>query len=163
MSVLIGVVGYNLSLASGRQAEECARKLGSVLSQARTTTMGKYRNDITVAKSEDGVTVKEVILIRKEGDDEVTSDRFSIVGDKSVTVEYKYTGIEYTELKEGGINLNFSSGTGALTVPTSENQLIFRISKAGKERFVIINCLTGKVSVGSSEDAASTSSKSSTS
>jgi prepilin-type N-terminal cleavage/methylation domain-containing protein len=152
ISVMLGVVSYSLSLSSGKPADECARKLASVLSQARTTTMGKYMNEITITVSNtEGVVVNEDILI-KEGS---TSNRKSTVGKSSVTVKYKCSGTSgYVDIPSGGLQLRFNSGTGALTAPTKDGQLIFEISKSGTCRYVIINCLTGKVTVGSSENAA---------
>jgi prepilin-type N-terminal cleavage/methylation domain-containing protein len=157
MSVMLGTVSYGLSLSSGKPAEECARKLASTLSQARTTTMGKYRNVITVKACDSGIVVDEHIVIKMEGDEETSYyDRSSTVGKKSVNVEYKYSGLgDYVNLTEGEITIRFNSGTGALTLPSDEGQLVFRITKAGKEKYVVINCLTGKIAVGNDASAAS--------
>ena len=65
MSLFVGVTGYGLSLSSGKPAEECARKLAACIQHGRTTTMGKYRNIITVSKesgSERSVVKEEVTI-----------------------------------------------------------------------------------------------------
>jgi prepilin-type N-terminal cleavage/methylation domain-containing protein len=175
MSVLIGVASYGLSLSNGKPADECARKLASTLSHARTTTMGKYSDKIKVYfDSNNGVMVYEDILIKIEKDEggndkEVKSDRTSTVGSKAVTVEYKVVGGTgstesaagnkngYLPLPDSGgaLELRFNSGTGALTLPDKASKVVFKISKAGTVDYVIITALTGKVTVGNSENATS--------
>lgn len=139
MSILLATVGYGLSLSDGKPAEECARKLASVIQHGRTTTMGKYRNTITVRMDSDKCIVEEKILI-KEGEPE--GIRSSTVGNKGVTVEYSTdNGATYVPLSS--VMLRFDSGSGAL----KEGPTKFRISKAGTTKYVVIESLTGRVIV----------------
>lgn len=157
MSVLIGVTGYGLSLSSGKPAEECARKLTAALQHGRTTTMGKYRNIITISKEHGTgrIVVTEDILIKINDDNtEQKSTRSSVVGSKGVTFKYsKDGGASFTELLEGEkIELRFDSGSGALRKATTPEGLeyyysVFEISKAGKVKYVVIQPLTGRITV----------------
>ena len=139
MSILLGTVGYGLSLSNGKPAEECARKLASVIQHGRTTTMGKYRNIITVKMDSDKCIVEEKILVKEA---EPEGLRSSTVGGKGVTVEYSTDdGVTYQPLTE--VTLRFDSGSGAL----KEGPTKFKISKAGTVKYVVIEALTGKVTV----------------
>jgi prepilin-type N-terminal cleavage/methylation domain-containing protein len=160
LSVLGGVAGYGLSMSNGKPAEECARKLSSALSHARTSTMGKYRNTIKVSDTGSGIVVNEHIVItidETDGTEDRTSDRSSTVGAKNVKVEYSTdNGTSYNDLST--LNIRFDSGSGKLnevSVPngsdnvklTVNGRLIFRISKAGTVRYVTVMALTGKIEV----------------
>lgn len=146
MSVMLGTVGYGLSLSDGKPAEECARKLVSVIQHGRTTTMGKYRNEIYVKNVGGKFIVEEQILVR-EG--EPAGVRSSTVGGKGVVVEYSTDeGANYTELTDGAfIMLAFDAGSGALkkTGPGDTYYSRFRISRAGTVEWIKIETLTGKV------------------
>ncbi len=149
LAALIGVTGYGVSLVSGKPAEQCARKLAGALQHARTATMGKYRNVITVKRDSDGrLIVSEEYLIRIEDDDtEVTGHREHIVGAKGVTVKYETDNSgTYTDLA-GDITLRFDSGSGALKKTTSTDGYYtsFEISKANKTYYVVIETLTGRI------------------
>jgi type II secretory pathway pseudopilin PulG len=158
LSVLTGVASYSYSMVSGRQAEECARKLASTLSHARTTTMGKYKDDITIENTDSGIIVNEDIFVKvDENNDKVSTERHTTVSKSNVTVEYKYNLLdEYQELASGAtLSLRFNSGTGALSEPKeATSQLYFKISKNKTVKYVVINSVTGKVSYGNSEDVA---------
>jgi prepilin-type N-terminal cleavage/methylation domain-containing protein len=152
LSVLVGVATYSYSMVNGKQADECARKLASTLSHARTTTMGKYWDKIKLtSSSESGIQISEDILI-DDSSDNGTAKRDTTVGSSSVTIKYKYGKMDYADLPEAGLEIRFNSGTGALVEPTNEGRLIFEISKAGTVKYVIINSLTGNISVSSSEN-----------
>lgn len=157
ISVIIGVVGFGLSLSSGKPAEECARKLTAAISHGRTATMGKYRNVITVRKESDGrLTVIEDTLVKidDEGND-VTTSRSSVVGGKNVTVEYKIGTGSYVELTNGNeIELRYDSGSGAMKETANGGSAYytgFRISKAGKIWYVKLEALTGRVTCDNKE------------
>jgi prepilin-type N-terminal cleavage/methylation domain-containing protein len=158
MSVLVGAMGYSYSMVSGRGAEECARKLASTLSHARTTSMGKYSNIITIKNTGSSIIVNEDIFVKyDEEGKKVETKRESTVGKSNVTVMFKYNSDgEYEQLvNDGTIEFHFNSSTGALiTAKDDVSQLYFKISKGKTEKFVVINSLTGKVSVGNSEDVA---------
>ncbi len=151
MSAIAGVAGYGFSMSNGKPAQEWARKLAGAISHGRTTTMGKYRNEIIVKKETDGtLTVTEDTLIRVEDDGtEVRSSRDSVVGAKGVTVEYQIGTGGYTELTEGNeIRLRYDSGSGAMKKTAnggSDYYTGFRISKAGKVWYVKLETLTGNI------------------
>lgn len=153
MSLFLGMTGYGLSLSSGKPAEECARKLAACIQHGRTTTMGKYRNIITVSKESESeqIVVKEEVTVRvnPDGSAAQTSERRSVVGSKGVKIEYSTDGgNSFTELAAGSsIMLRFDSGSGALrkTAPGDMYYTTFRISKADKVKYVIIETLTGRV------------------
>lgn len=160
ISVMTGVVGYGLSLSSGKPAEECAKKLASAISHGRTATMGKYRNEIIVRKESNGrLTVTEDTLIRIENEgtpseNQVTSQRSSVAGGKGVTVEYKIGTGGYTELTDGSeIRLRYDSGSGAMkkTAPGDAYYTGFRISKSGKVWYVNLETLTGRVTASTTD------------
>lgn len=158
MSIMIGVIGYGLSLSSGKPAEECAKKLSAAISHGRTATMGKYRNVITVKKEDDGrLTVTEDTYIKIYDDGTTppdTSRRSSVVGAKNVTVKYKIGTGSYEELTNGSsIELRYDSGSGAMkrTAPGNEYYTGFEISKSGKVWYVKLETLTGKVTASTSE------------
>jgi prepilin-type N-terminal cleavage/methylation domain-containing protein len=140
MSLLIGVTSYGLSLSSGKPAEECARKLASALQHGRTSTMGKYRNTITITKNSSGIVVEEEMVIKIEDDGtEQHSERTSVVGNKAVTIKYSTDG--------SSIKLRFDSGSGALKKNASGDYYTgFELSKAGTTKHVTIEPLTGRVS-----------------
>lgn len=154
MSLFLGMTGYGLSLSSGKPAEECARKLAACIQHGRTTTMGKYRNIITISKEagSEQIVIKETVTISIAFDGtEQTSERSSTVGSKGVKVEYSTDGgSSFTELTAGSsITLRFDSGSGALkkTAPGDTYYTTFRISKANKVKYVTIEPLTGRVAV----------------
>lgn len=158
MSAIAGVVGYGFSMSNGKPAQECANKLAGAISHGRTTTMGKYRNEIIVRKEatpDERLTVTEDTLIRIEPDDsEVRSSRSSVVGAKGVTVEYKIGSGAYTELMPGSeIRLRYDSGSGAMkrTAPGDDYYTGFRISRAGKVWYVNLETLTGKVTASTTD------------
>jgi prepilin-type N-terminal cleavage/methylation domain-containing protein len=149
-SIITSTVSFGLSLSSGKPAERCARSLASALSHARTTTMGKYRNEITLTNTGSGYNIYEKILIgyNDDGTEQIT-ERSTIVGNSNVTIEYSTTGTEpYTTLNLGDtISLRFDSGSGALKEPSGiSGQLKFKISKSGTEKYVTITQLTGNIS-----------------
>ena len=154
MSLFLGMTGYGLSLSSGKPAEECARKMAACIQHGRTTTMGKYRNIITISKEagSEQIVIKETVTISIASDGtEQTSERSSTVGSKGVKVEYSTDGgSSFTELTAGSsITLRFDSGSGALkkTAPGDTYYTTFRISKANKVKYVTIEPLTGRVVV----------------
>lgn len=158
MSVMIGVIGYGLSLSSGRPAEQCAKRLSAAISHGRTATMGKYRNVITVKKEADGrLTVTELttISVHDDGSNDQTSERRSLVGAKDVTVEYKIGTGGYVPMNNGSsIELRYDSGSGAMKKTAnsgSDYYTGFRISKAGKVWYVNMETLTGKVTASITE------------
>ena len=71
------------------------------------------------------------------------------MGSKGVKIEYSMDGgSSFTELTTGSsIMLRFDSGSGALkkTAPGDAYYTTFRISKADKVKYVIIETLTGRV------------------
>lgn len=154
MATIVCMAGFGLSLINGKPAEECARKLSSVLASARTTTMGKYWNKITISKTDSAIIVNEDILVKVDGDSQTTSDKTSNVGNSSVKLEYSWTGNEddYTEITdETQLNLRFNSGTGALNSPDDYDgdidKLVLRVSKANTTKYITISSLTGRITV----------------
>lgn len=156
LSAIASVAGYGFSMSNGKPAQECANKLAGAISHGRTTTMGKYRNEIIVRKEMDErLTVTEDTLIRIESDgSETRSSRSSVVGTKGVTVEYKIGSGGYTELAPGNeIRLRYDSGSGAMkkTAPGDDYYTGFRISKAGKVWYVNLETLTGKITASTTD------------
>ncbi len=175
MSIMAGVVGYGFSLTNGKPAEECAKKLSAAIAHGRTTTMGKYRNVITVRKESDGrLTVTEDTLVRIEDDgSEVWSSRGSTVGVKGVEVEYKIGTDAYKPFDENvsAIQLRYNSGSGAMKKEVKTGKISdispvtkelntslieeyctgFRISRAGKVWYVKLETLTGRITSSTTE------------
>lgn len=156
LSAIASVAGYGFSMSNGKPAQECANKLAGAISHGRTTTMGKYRNEIIVRKETDErLTVTEDTLIRIESDgSETRSSRSSVVGAKGVMVEYKIGSGGYTELAPGNeIRLRYDSGSGAMkkTAPGDDYYTGFRISRAGKVWYVNLETLTGKITASTTD------------
>lgn len=155
MSAIAGVAGYGFSLSNSKPAEQCAKRLAATLSNARTDTMGKYWNKITVKKESGGtLVVEEDILIRIDGSSEVKAPlRSSTVGAKGVTVSYKIGNGSYIELANGNeILLQFNSGTGAMKKTAGDDYYTgFKISKAGKDWYVRLEPLTGRVTASTTD------------
>lgn len=175
MSIMAGVVGYGFSLTNGKPAEECAKKLTAAIAHGRTTTMGKYRNIITVRKETDGrLTVTEDTLVRIEDDgSEVWSSRGSTVGVKGVEVEYKIGADAYKPFDENvsAIQLRYNSGSGVMKKEVKTGKISdidfetkelntslieeyctgFRISRAGKVWYVKLETLTGRITSSTTE------------
>lgn len=123
--------------------------------------MGKYRNVITVKKEDDGrLTVTESTF---SSESDISSgvpsyERFSTVGAKDVTVEYKIGLGDYAPLGDGSpissIELRYDSGSGAMKKTANSGADYytgFRISKAGKVWYVNMETLTGKVSASTTD------------
>lgn len=152
MSVMIGTISYGLSFSSGKPAEEAARKLTSELQHARTSTMGKFRVDITIRKNaSDGTTVFESTTYNNQDDfnNHAGTTVSDVVAENRVRVEYSIDGITYTELSPGSsISIGFSRSTGALRPDPSGNYICyFRLSRANTTRVVNIVPLTGRIAV----------------
>lgn len=162
-SALAGVMGYGFSMSNGKPAQECAKKLAGAISHGRTTTMGKYRNEIIVKKETDGtLTVTEDTLIRIEADGTpVTTSRSSVVGGKGVTVEYRIGSVSpgstpsYIELTSGSeIRIKYDSGSGAMKKTANGNTDYytgFRVSRAGKVWYVKLEPLTGNITTSTTD------------
>jgi prepilin-type N-terminal cleavage/methylation domain-containing protein len=157
LSVLVGVSGYGLSMVSTKSVDKCAKQLASVLSQARTTSMGKYKNVITFTNESSSIKINEHIVMSLKDDgitEDKTADRVNSIGGKNMTIEYSYDGgSNYSSIDS--LKVRFDSGTGALKSQSDDsNRLIFRVHKTGTEyyKYVIINSLTGNISVSSSEN-----------
>lgn len=154
LSIMAGVIGYSFNLTNGKPAEQCAKRLASAISHGRTATMGKYRNTITVSKNADGnlIVTEDTLVLAKDEEhgisDDVTSQRFSMVGGKDVKVEYKIGTGDYQELTTESIVLRYDSGSGAMkkTAPGDAYYTGFKISKADKTWYVKLETLTGRVS-----------------
>lgn len=154
LSIIAGVAGYSFNLTNARPAEQCAKRLASAISHGRTATMGKYRNTITVAKNADGklIVTEDTLVLAKDVEqgipEDVTSQRYSMVGGKNVTVEYRIGAGAYQELTTESIVLRYDSGSGAMkrTAPGDAYYTGFKISKADKTWYVRLETLTGRVS-----------------
>jgi prepilin-type N-terminal cleavage/methylation domain-containing protein len=144
MSVLIGTVSYGISFSSGKQAEECARKIESTLEAMRTASIGKY--EITGVLSYDenrGYVFTETVKINSNDTTGTTTE--TIVGNKNVKV-YFGDGSADTELTaSNSITFQFSRSTSGLT----EGCTNLKITKANKTMNIEIAKLTGKVSISS--------------
>lgn len=154
LSIMMGVVGYGFNMTNGKPAEQCAKRLASTISNARTDAMGKYGNTITV-KNEGGILkVYEEILV-KRGEEPFKRD--SVVGGKNVTVKYKIgTGGYDNELGDGdAIVLKYNSGTGAMKTTAGSDQYYtgFKIEKAGKVWYVKLETMTGRVTYDTSDSS----------
>ena len=152
MSVMIATISYGLSFSSGKPAEQAAQELTSQLQHARTSTMGKFRVDITIRKdSADGTTVFESRTYNDQNAFNTGAGivRDSVVAADGVRVEYSVDGTNYTELGSGAsISIGFSRSTGALKPDPSGNYICyFRFSRANTTRVVSIVPLTGRIAI----------------
>ena len=148
VSVLTGTVSYGLSYFSGKPAEECAQKTTSVLSHARTTTMGKYKVLVQIKNNAGVISIEQSVYRSQEDYNNNTPEiTTTVVGAKGVDFEYSCDGTNYVQLGEGDtLTLEFSRSTGAL----KENGAgaywqYFRISKAQTIRDISIVPLTGRI------------------
>jgi Tfp pilus assembly protein FimT len=155
LSVLVGVLSYGLSFSNGKPAEECARKIASTLSHARTSTMGKYRNVVTLKDTGSGIVMNEHTIVKLSDTDGVSEieggsiDRQSSVGAKRVKVEYSVDGGgSWSDIGSSGLKIRFDSGSGSLKEPAvTGGSLMIRASKAGTVKTVTITEFTGNIEV----------------
>lgn len=152
MSVMIGTISYGLSFSSGKPAEQAAQELTSQLQHTRTSTMGKFRVDITIRKdATDGTTVFESTTYNNQDDfnNHAGTTVSNVVAESRVRVEYSIDGTNYTELTPGAsISIGFSRSTGALRQDPSGNYIcFFRLSRTNTTRVVSIVPLTGRVAI----------------
>lgn len=159
MAAITGVMGYGLSLSSGKAADECAQKLTSSIQRTRTSTMGKFKTTIMISKDENGVWAQETITMANQdtgGEGTETNGDLVKVGDKNVKVELRVgTSSGYVDLSK--VSFLFDRGSGALKSYKigesdwvncdSVDKIYFRISRASKIRYIEIVPLTGKVAV----------------
>ncbi|MBD5451956.1 MAG: prepilin-type N-terminal cleavage/methylation domain-containing protein [Lachnospiraceae bacterium] len=152
VSAISAIAGYGFSMSNGKPAQECAKKLAGAISHGRTTTMGKYRNEIIVKKETDGTLTVTEDTYTSESDilnGTPSQSRSSTVGAKNVTVEYQIGTGGYIELAPGNeIRLRYDSGSGAMKKTAnsgSDYYTGFRISKAGKVWYVKLETLTGNI------------------
>ena len=152
VSAISAIAGYGFSMTNGKPAQECAKKLAGAISHGRTTTMGKYRNEIIVKKETNGTLTVTEDTYTSESDitnNTPSQSRSSTVGAKGVTVEYQIGTGGYTELTEGNeIRLRYDSGSGAMKKTAnggSDYYTGFQISKAGKVWYVKLETLTGNI------------------
>lgn len=154
MSTFIGVMGYGISMISGKPAEECAQKLLSVIQHTRTITTGKQDTTITIfMDSEERIVTKEVSVRLLDNDGNTTTEeRESVAGAKGVSVictmsdgsTVNITGTNTVELK-------FDRGSGALRstrvngIDNSTVCTLITISKGDKIRYITITPVTGKL------------------
>lgn len=152
ITVFGGVISYSLNWASGKAAEECAKKLAYNLMQARTMAMGKNTVTIEVKKDSEGYTITEMIVVpsKEDGTADASTTTTSKVGNKTVKVLFGSDGSEGSDL--GGVTFEFDRASGALKklngAEAGATSPLFTISKGSTKRTVSIVPITGKISVG---------------
>lgn len=145
MAIMVSVVSYGLSFASGRAADECARKLTSSLQHARTATMGKYKTTITIRKDANGIWADETVTTADAatGGAGTATTTTTKIGDAKVDISFSETG----DVASTPVTFEFNRGSGALTTYADRAAVSFTVSKAGKTYTVEIVPITGKIAV----------------
>lgn len=152
MALFIGSVTYSISWASGKAAEECAKKLAYSLQQARTMAMGKNSAIVTVKTDSSGNIVTVTKIISNTDSGESTNEIISTVGKKSVFVGFS-DGTASKNLNEGDeVVFEFDRASGALkkldNAEANTKSPVFTISKGNTKRTIEIVPITGRISVG---------------
>lgn len=153
MSTFIGVMGYGISMISGKPAEECAQKLLSAIQHTRTITTGKQDTTITIfMDSEERIVTKEVSVRLLDNDGNTTTEeRESVVGAKGVTVVCTMSDRTTVNIAGTKVELKFDRGSGALRSTRINDTdygtlcTLITISKGDKIRYITITPVTGKL------------------
>lgn len=149
VSLVIGFMFMGISVLNSRPVDECAQKLKIALQSNRNTTMGKLESNIKVFKEDDYIKIEETIIDSSGS----SQPKKSMIGERSVTVSYKVTGVDDTvELTEVGIVLSFDRSSGSLKKISGglyDGKYVekFIISRGSKEMEVKIDHITGRISV----------------
>ena len=148
LSLLIGIAGYGLSLSSGKPAEKYARKLVSVIQQARTATMGKKKTVVTIKN--DGEVTQVVTTIDDSGKEVTSVPETLLDASKDVSIEIRRNGTDDSALVST-LELEFNRANGALLKvdgAAAEGYMpTIKVSKGNTTRLIEIFPLTGKVSL----------------
>lgn len=142
MAITVGTVSYGLSFASGKPAEECARKLASCMQHTRTATMGKFSTSIRIYKDADGIWAEEIVTTANADGTENTEPQKTTtkLGDAKVSVTFN--DADFSE-----IVFTFNRGTGGLSSYADQSKVWFTVSKASTTKTVEIIPITGKITV----------------
>lgn len=153
MALFIGGVSFSINWASGKAAEECAKKLAYSLQQARTMAMGKNSTIITVKTDGSGNIITVTKIISNTDSGESTNEITSTVGKKNVSVKFDDGSSGDRDLNGGGeVVFEFDRASGALkkldNAEVNAASLEFTISKGNTKRTIEIVPITGRISVG---------------
>lgn len=152
ITAFVGTMSYSLNWASGKAAEECAKKLSYNLMQARTMAMGKNSVSIVVKKDTAGDIFTEMTIISNKDDGTTdTTTTTSKVGNKTVEVLFGNDGTAGSAI--GEVMFEFDRASGALKkmkvggVDTPAQTPSFTVSKGSTERIIDIVPITGRISL----------------
>lgn len=140
VTILATVSAIGISAISSKPAEQASQALKTLISQNRTSSLGKY--DAMLNISNDGVTVKGNYSYTLNGTDWL-DPKETIICQKNVTVEVSYDGTNYTALDAAGVSIKFDRSSGALKTPDTD--IYFRFTKASNSYVVRVYHITGKV------------------
>lgn len=130
-----GIVGFGLSMVSGKPVTQCARQMQILLEQNRTVAMGKENTYIVLYKTSDGIMAQEYINGSENGEPKRIGES---------VVDVTCGGTPLGSSLGTGVRIEFDRGTGALTGNT---EMVFVISRGGKTATLTIEALTGKVRI----------------
>ncbi len=155
MSVLVGISAFGIGMLSGRPAQKASARFRTNLDRIRTVSMGKTSASLELYVTADGVFSKETV-------NGVSKDPV-MLGPKSVTCSYSYTGVTPVEMavgdkivivfdrSDGSLKSVTASGSAGSSIYTSGtttgvNEVDFIFTKANKKYKVSIVPITGRVS-----------------
>lgn len=151
MSIVLGVVGYSLSLSSSKHIDECAKKITNAIQHCRTVTMGKNETTITISYNASGnVVVNETVKHVDDTGAIITNNNETIVGKQGLTVTYNISGVGEKSLSSEPLTLKFNRGNGSLQATNgSETSLCTKIvvSRDANAKNIEIIPITGKVTL----------------
>ena len=152
ISIVTGVIGYNISLAKAKDIEECAKKMTSAIQHCRTVTMGKYDTTITIAYEDNKIVATETMTSVDETGASVVKTDKKVIGKKGLDVTYSVSGGGGGEksLQTEALILKFNRGNGSLeSTNGNDGQFCTKIviSRGAKSRIIEIVPITGRVSL----------------
>lgn len=119
MTVTVGAVSLSISLISGSEAKEAARKFNAQIDEARTGSMSRYDEDITIKYMEkdtdSGIdtagfyTVKELTTIEHDTSKRTDPSDTTLIG----SYKTKVIGSEHRYLSRDRVNITVVYDTGS--------------------------------------------------
>lgn len=129
MTVTVGALALSISLISGSEAKEAARKFNAQIDEARTGSMSRYDEDLTIKYMEkdtdNGIdtpgfyTVKEITTIEHDTSKRTDPTDTSLIG----SYKAKVIGSEHRYLSKDRVKISveFYNGSEVVTKPVEPN------------------------------------------
>ncbi|MBE5874163.1 MAG: type II secretion system protein [Lachnospiraceae bacterium] len=148
IAILAGMVGIGVGMVGKKPAQECSRKLVSVLQKAQRTAAGKSYNRVTVKRDTEG----RIVVIQNYKGAEISESEMemTVVGQKSVDVVYTLDGgSSYISIDETPLSFSFDRASASIGYANNTNSYCteIHVTRGGGTSFDIeLLPLTGRIS-----------------